>query len=137
MNHIQFRPSPTHKEALLERGNESKRHAVSKRDLERYYEVLEQSLAEIQETFNLNELVFMADVVKGGVNDIALFWAQIADSKADDVDVNELSDEVRRLRYAQATALVDALERWLHDDEREATPAGFAHVGLLTINPHG
>ena len=140
---IGFRPTPALDVQLKARGDDTEKHGIARRDLERYYKVLEQSLKQLE--FTVAELRLMADVANGTLfepHTVSLLWANVADSAEEGygqkwgVDIEVLVSKLRALSFAQTMALVDALERWWQDGKREATSAGFAAVGLQPSTPH-
>lgn len=137
---IGFRPTPELETKLKARGADSERHSIAKRDLERYYKLLERELKQLE--FTVAELRLMADLANGTLfepHTVSLLWANVADSAKEgygkkwDVDVDVLVGKLRELSFAQTMALVDALECWWQKDNRQATAEGFAAVGLVSV----
>lgn len=95
------------------------RHAVAKRDLERYYEMLRCELRGM--IFSPDEVKLMLDVGKGTFwqpFSIPFLWDEIEDSLLDgtaekwNVDGPGFVKRLKSLTPTQACAVVDALERW-------------------------
>lgn len=112
------------------------RHAVAKRDLERYYALLRRELR----TVNLSreEVLLLLDVSNGTLwepHSIPLLWAEVEDGLADGlaekwgVDGPAFVERLRGLTAGQAFAVVDALERaWKIGGDLEGAAR---EVGLL------
>lgn len=112
------------------------RHAVAKRDLERYYALLRRELR----TVNLSreEVLLLLDVSNGTLwepHSIPMLWAEVEDSLEDGVaekwgvDGPAFVERLRGLTAGQAFAVVDALERvWKIGGDLEGAAR---EVGLL------
>lgn len=119
---IQFRPGDVLAQ-LQERAGEtfvSSPDLVAKRDLERYYALLELVLPK----FSLNESLLLVDAMNGCMLDIPtihLLWANIADALEDGlaekwhVDGASLVARLRRLSRFECLAVYDAIERAWND----------------------
>ena len=78
-------------------------HAVSVRDLARYYLILKSVHVN---GFSDMEMATLEDVItENPVGDPALFWAQIANA-----DAPELAIKVRNMNLVDTLSLIDALE---------------------------
>lgn len=114
--------------------------ATTKRDLGRYYDLLERDLAVVAQALTTAEAMALCDLNNGTIWDsvtTTALWAQVADADqaqldAWDVDREALTAKLRALTTSQALALVDALERWwlLPDGAARDHPASLATVGL-------
>ena len=109
------------------------------RELERYYEVLRRSLATVK--LSEAEAGLLCDALSGIVRagPVALLWAEVDEAiRADGLDAKwgiegpVLVAKLRGLSYAQALALVDAIERfWLGPHEQVDRAAALWAVGLI------
>lgn len=100
--------------------------AAAKRDLERYYEVLQRDLASV--TFTEGEAMLILDVCNGTLWSgwsAPLLWANIEDALEDGyaekwkVDGPGLVARLRALTPGQSMAVVDAVERWWNLEDRD------------------
>lgn len=128
---IQFRDVEIERE-LAARGDNP--NLVAKRDLERYYALLRQSLP----TFSRSEASLIVDALNGTLiepHTARLLWAAIDDALYDGlaekwgVDGLALVARLRRLTPFEALAVVDAAERYWRD--HEAADA-LERVGLVS-----
>lgn len=135
---VQFRSGDELDRELAARADKGRSiHAVAKRDLERYYELLGHSIP----TFTVNEAMLIVDALNGVLlraESISILWANVADGIRHDglaekweVDGATLVERLRNLTYFEAMAIGDAVERsWSGDyhatDMRERVVA----VGL-------
>lgn len=113
---------------------------TARRDLERYYRLLQPELASLNGKFSSGEFALMLDVANGMILDstgVALFWANVDDAcrngldKAHEVAGPSLVEKLRGLRGGQLYALIDALERWWKGDyHREITQDSIAGLGV-------
>lgn len=99
-------------------GEAGSRHAVAKRDLERYYELLRRELRTV--SLSREEVMLLLDVSNGTLwqpFSIPLLWAEVEDSLEDGlaekwgVDGPALVERLKAFTPGQAFAVVDALER--------------------------
>lgn len=114
--------------------------ATAKRDLSRYYNLLERDLAVVAQALTKGEALLLCDLNNGTIWDsvtTTALWAQVADADqaqldAWGVDREALAAKLRALTTSQALALVDAIERWwlLPDGAARDHPASLATVGL-------
>lgn len=114
--------------------------ATAKRDLSRYYNLLERDLAVIAQALTRGEALLLCDLNNGTIWDTVSPGAlrdQVGDAEqarldAWDVDRDTLTAKLRALTTGQALALVDAIERWwlLPDGAARDHPASLAAVGL-------
>lgn len=109
---------------------------VAKRDLERYYYLLQAALKSALKKLGLSEgeALLMCDLANGTLwepHTAALLWAQVADGAEEGygdkwgVDAEALAARLRSLEPMESMALVDALERWW------ALPGEMSHVERL------
>lgn len=114
--------------------------AAAKRDLERYYEVLQRDLASI--TLTEGEAMLILDVCNGTFWSgwsAPLLWADIEDALEDgyaekwDVDGPALVARLRALTPGQSMAVVDAVERWwsLENRNQLSRTESLRAVGLI------
>lgn len=126
---VQFRMAPALAGAIAARGPDA--NTIARRDLDRYYTLLNRALASVQ--FRLAEALLLADVTNGTLwqpESIPLLWAEVADAidgdgaaekwqlagedatSAEHFDAGaRLIAKLRALTPAQTWAVVDALER--------------------------
>lgn len=115
---------------------------VAKRELRRYYALLERSLLELKGRFTVAELALILDVTNGTLWHPAimgLLWLQVHDGiELDgldvkwDVDADTLRAKLMALTLPQAAALVDACERyWCRPEPRHLTRETFEGLGLV------
>lgn len=101
--------------------------SVVRRDLLRYYSVLESALAEVRRKFSRDEILMVMEAANGrifsdeGLNmPMRFLWAEVADMLRIQNRIEEHWGFVTRLRdlpAAELAALVDASERfWLHPE---------------------
>ena len=114
---VNFRLTGRMQDDLAERQTGT-RHAVAKRDLERYYALLRRELR----TVNLSreEVLLLLDISNGTLwepHSIPMLWSEVEDSLEDGlaekwgVDGPALVERLKGLTAGQAFAIVDALER--------------------------
>lgn len=111
---------------------------VAKRDLERYYEALRRELATVR--LSRDEALLICDACNGTLfepHSVPLLWAEIDEAiraaglaQKWGVDGEALVTNLRDLSYAQALAVVDAVERFWRLEVTDFDPALRA-VGLL------
>ncbi len=117
-NHVGFKAPPDVFDALQHRQGNHSISITAKRDLERYYRLLEMEAQEFTEA----EASLICDALNGTFfepHTITLLWANIADAiRYDgldgkwDVDGAALVERLRNLTPAQTFALADAAERF-------------------------
>lgn len=114
---IAFRPGPI-VEALAARADDADRPEISRRDLGRYYAVLDDTLRELG--LSEGEWNYFRSILNGTLLDERTYqylWAEVADGDAGaalehGVDQDELAQRVRNWPAAYRMAVVDAVERW-------------------------
>ncbi len=114
---IQFRSSEILDRELAARSDESLSvHTVAKRDLERYYEMLQRSLP----SFTQGEAMLLVDVLNGTLHlsySMHLIWAEVSDALKEgyaekwEVDGTALVEKLRELTPFECMAVADAVER--------------------------
>lgn len=121
---------------------------VAKRDLERYYALLERSLREIKGRFTEAEISLMIDVNNGTLwqpHTMGLLGLQVLDGIGLDgldekwgVDAEVLQQKLLALTLPQTFAVVDACERFWCRSQRELTRETFEELGLIPASStHG
>jgi hypothetical protein len=137
---VQFRPRGlTHR--LFARTRTGSINEIARRDLERYYNLIEAVLGTVELTSA--EAALLCDALRTfrlDRADVALLWTEVADAIHVEgldhrwaVDGGALVTKLRRLHLAQAYAVVDAVDRYWalasgsHDG---AVDANLARVGL-------
>ncbi len=124
-NAISFRPGPELGPLIDGRGEQA--GLVAKRDLERYYHLLDHELRRINLTEG--EAMLLCDACNGLIFEpysIPLLWANVDDAIRLDgldakwhVDGPELVAKLRALTRGQAFAVVDAIERFWREPNAE------------------
>lgn len=114
------------------------RHAVAKRDLERYYALLRRELRSVRLSREREEVMLLLDISNGTLwepHSIPMLWSEVEDSLEDGVaekwgvDGPAFVKRLRGLTAGQAFAVVDALERaWKLGGDLEGAAR---EVGLL------
>lgn len=119
---IVFRTSDAElKNIQLRKNNDlSSEHQVAKRDLERYYNIMNRALKEISLTEN--EAMAIVDSLNGTMIDsfsIGLIWANLEDAISLEgldskwgIDGQALVEKMKNASIGYLTALADAIERW-------------------------
>jgi hypothetical protein len=112
---------------------------VARRDLERYYHALGETLRTV--TLSEREALLICDALNGTLvepHTAQLLWAQIDDAirldgLADkwEVDGPALVARLRTLSYCQALAVTDAVERWWAAGPRGDRAEALRAVGLV------
>lgn len=114
-------------------------HVTARRDLERYYSLLERERRVLAGVFSLNELIALCDAANGTMfeaQSMHYYPIEIKDYVDDggaarfDVDGARLLDTVRGLSAGATWALVDSIERWWKL-RADSDAAGFMSVGLV------
>ncbi|MDK2883320.1 MAG: hypothetical protein PWP58_1656 [Bacillota bacterium] len=115
-------------EVLTELHARGPRSTVINRDLDRLYTLYRRALAQVGLT--TREALLIADALNGILMDVTtvpLFWAQIQDAIAVEhldkkwqVDGQALVEKLRGLNEIQALAVIDAAERFWHENPGES-----------------
>lgn len=93
---------------------------VAKRDLERYYSLLQRELRTAREALTENEMLALCNLANGTLWDATsapLLWAETADAHPAtlekwNVDQEALVAKLRTLSPITLVAIVDAIEQW-------------------------
>ena len=122
---IQFRPGSI-EDAIEARKKsmDSSTNVTAKRDLERYYELLD----EVRPHFTRAQALYLCDLLNGTLfqpvmQAARLLWAEVQDApptlaEKHDVDQDALVQRLNDLSLAESLAVVDAVERfWNGTDE--------------------
>lgn len=118
---INFRLGTHLAEALSSRQVNDSLDLTAKRDLERYYDMLQRSLPH----FSMGEALLMCDVFNGTIHmpySVSLLWASVSDSieggqgeywqeHYPSLDVPALVERLRKLTPFECMAVADAIER--------------------------
>lgn len=117
---VNFRAGEIQDDLAARSSNEQRRALTAKRDLERYYAMIKQTLAKW--SLSEGEASLIVDVLNGTITEphsAALLWAEIDDAITNDgvaerwsVDGEELVYNLRRASAFEALALIDAAERY-------------------------
>ena len=136
---VSFRAGPV-AGALAERAGRQPVGGVGRRDLERYYALLAQSLRRVDLTEA--EALAICDALNGTIADsltVHLLWAVIDDAVrlhglADRwaIDGSALVAKVRGWSLAETLAVIDAVERWLLLDGKDRVER-LRRVGLIRV----
>ncbi len=115
-------------------------HNAARVHLERYFSCLAYALREIRDVFTLAEFQMMSDAANGTlweVHSVKMMAAQLQDAASFDgldkkwgVDVGALIHKLKPLTHFQHMALVDALERFWADPNRDTTLEYYGSLGL-------
>lgn len=126
---------------LEARANDASVHHTARVLLETYLYLLRDSLARLKNVFTLEEAQMIFASSNGTlweVHTAPLLWANVEDSHRYDgtgdewgVDVPVLVEKLKGLNHLQCMALVDAIQRWYAQPEKQLTAKGFADVGLF------
>lgn len=120
-------------EALTARDykHESHKNEIAKRDLARYYALLEKSLATVQLTEAEANALCDANNMSGFDKALpsSMLWANVLDTPGLDtkwsIDTDLLVSKVRSLSPLQSAAVMDAIERfWIHSEESTVQSVG-------------
>jgi hypothetical protein len=140
---IQFWPRGGLRGALEARSRDDSRAALSstaQRDAERYYHCLRKTLETVELTEP--EASLLCDAINGILMEphtMPLLWANVDDAvrfggldRKWHVDGPALVERLRSLSYAQALAVVDAVERWWSGPfQQPDRTASLREVGLI------
>lgn len=132
---IQFRTDGQTHKPLEARAQEGNLNLTAQRDLGRYYTVLINTEAELQDTFTLDEWCAIADANSGTFWDalsLSMVWRNIEDSPGLDekwgVDQSRLIRKLQGLTAAQKVCVVDVCERfWLEPNQPFTFPGGLVY----------
>lgn len=122
-------------EALTARDykHESHRSEIAKRDLTRYYALLERSLATVQLTEAEANALCDANNMSGFEEALpaSMLWANVLDTPGLEtkwgIETDLLVSKVRSLSPLQSTAVMDAIERfWVHSEDSTVQSVGLA-----------
>lgn len=141
IHHYAIRPGPMLHAEVVQRIDTASRgtdkmnkHRAAKRDLLRYYTMLNETRAALD--FDALDASIICVALKGAKIEAAesawmAFDAAIGPKPS--ADDSRISKRLRRLNAAESTALVDAVERyWLrHPKDASAQPSGLVAVGLM------
>ena len=142
-NNIQFRLDPEIIEALP--GTDAMSASLRvKQAFERHLNLMRWSLVEIQATFTLAEISLIADALNGimftnfevePAPQLQIELGGLDGSYFRKWKVEAISFHLRldSLTNAQAAAIIEAIDRWWRDSDRQLTTAGFAKHGLIAM----
>jgi hypothetical protein len=144
---IGFRINDDLEKQIASRDKYQSPHHTARLQLERYFSCLAYALREIRDVFTLAELQMMSDAANGTlweVHSVKMMAAQLEDAASFDgldkkwgVDVGALIHKLKPLTHFQHMALVDALERFWADPNRDTTLEYYGSLGLIIANPAG
>ena len=140
-NNIQFRLDPEIIEALPGTNAMSASLRV-KQAFERHLNLMRWSLVEIQATFTLAEISLIADALNGimftnfEVEPAPQLRTELCDLDNSfyrkwEIDSFSFLFKIDSLTNSQAAALIEAIDRWWRDSDRQLTTAGFTKHGLI------
>ena len=112
------------------RSTDTSIHIAARRDLRRYYELLEQS----RPTFSEAEAHFLVDIFNGTHFDpiemsATMLWASVEDApeataEKHGIDRGDVVGRLRTLSFAEGLAVIDAVERFWNDDAATVRSVG-------------
>ena len=116
---IQFRPGDIDEEIQARKQSmDSSVNVTAKRDLERYYKLLDG----VRPHFTRQQALFLCDLLNGTLFDpvmqaARLLWAEVQDAppalaEKYDVDQDALVERLNALSLAESLAVIDAVERF-------------------------
>lgn len=111
---------------------------IARRDLERYYSLVDDALAHLRTVLSRDESCAVMDACNGLYQDDAItpryLWAEVADTEGLGakwgVSEEMLVHKIRGLTPTEAMALADAIGRFWREPERDADEM-LREVGLL------
>lgn len=124
---VNFRNPPS---PLVERQGAHGLGWAAKRDLERYYEALEEEMPRFEEA----QARYVLDALHHIDVEPSLVWAAVqvyARTHPPACDLEPLGEQLQDLTWCQAQALVDATERWLLTPEEGRTTEKLRDLGLI------
>ena len=142
-NNIQFRLDPEIIEGLP--GTDAMSASLRvKQAFERHLNLMRWSLSEIQATFSLAEISLIADALNGimftnfevePAPQLQIELGGLDGSYFRKWKVEAISFHLRldSLTNAQAAAIIEAIDRWWRDSDRQLTTASFAKHGLIAM----
>ena len=143
-NQIQFRMGTQMLERLRSSNKPQSVNVLARDAIEQYHRLLDWSLAEITNRLTYREICLIADIPDVIMfhrweiqPSLSLLMTVLIAMETDDlhikwkVDEISLREKLRKLTNAQAAAIIEVLDRWWSDPEREISRECFEKYGLI------
>ena len=117
---------------------------VARQIVGRYLKLQRWTLDEIKELFTVPEVSLIADVLNGldftsfEIPPASALRGNLEDAISTDsvhikwkVDLDGFRQKLQRLTNSQAAAIIEVVDQWWHDPDRQLTREGFEKYGLI------